>query len=65
MTTNFLHITLNKLKKLAKNLQRKMLILTISLQTTNNNMDIIIKELNKSLSGIDKSIEAINNIVIN
>ena len=65
MTTNFLHITLNKLKKLAKNLQRKMLILTISLQTTNNNMDIIIKELNKSLSGIDKSNEAINNIVIN
>ena len=27
-------------------------------------MDIIIKELNKSLSGIDKSNEAINNIVI-
>ena len=32
--------------------------------TQNKNMDIIIKELNKSLSGIDKSHEAINNIVV-
>ena len=32
--------------------------------TQNNNMNIIIKELNKSLSGIDESNEAINNIVI-
>ena len=31
--------------------------------TQNKNMDIIIKELNKSLSGIDESNEAINNIV--
>ena len=30
----------------------------------NKNMDIIIKELNKSLSGIDESNEAINNIVV-
>ena len=32
--------------------------------TQNNNIDIIIKELNKSLSGIDKSNKAINNIVV-
>ena len=38
-----------------------MLILTISLWTENN-MDIIIKELNKLLSGIDESNEAINSI---
>ena len=31
--------------------------------TQNKNMDIVIKELNKSLSGIDESNEAINNIV--
>ena len=30
----------------------------------NNNMDIIIKELNKSLNGIDESNEAINNSVV-
>ena len=39
-----------------------MLILTISLWTENN-MDIIIKELNKLLSGIQESNEAINSIV--
>ena len=39
-----------------------MLILTISLWTENN-MDIIIKELNKLLSGIEESNEAINSIV--
>ena len=32
--------------------------------TQNKNMDIIIKELNKSLSGMDESNEAINNIVV-
>ena len=32
--------------------------------TQNKNIDIIIKELNKSLSGIDKSNKAINNIVV-
>ena len=31
--------------------------------TQNNNMDIIIKELNKSFNGIDESNEGINNIV--
>ena len=33
-------------------------------QNNNKNMDIIIKELNKSLSGIDESNEAINNTVV-
>ena len=32
--------------------------------TQNKNMDITIKELNKSLSGIDESNEAIKNIVV-
>ena len=32
--------------------------------TQNNNMDILMNELNKSLNGIDESNEAINNIVV-
>ena len=46
-----------------------MLVLTISLMdyqalTQDNNMDIIINELNKSLNDIDESNEAVNNIVV-
>ena len=52
MTTKFLLITLHNIPVEYQPL------------TQNNNMDIIIKELNKSLSGIDESNEAINNIVV-
>ena len=66
MTTNFLLITLKKLtKKIAdKNLDTDDIPVDYQSLTQNNNIDIIIKKLNKSLSGIDKSNKAINNIVV-
>ena len=69
MTTNFLLITLSKLKKISKNFVDKYVDtddIPVDDQTftRNNNMDIIIKELNRLLSGIDEPNEAINNIVV-
>ena len=52
-------------KKIAdKNLDTDDIPVDYQSLTQNNNIDIIIKELNKSLSGIDKSNKAINNIVV-
>ena len=70
MTTNFLLITLNKLKKnnkkfLDNNVDTDDIPVDYQPETQiNKNMDIITKELNKSLSGIDESNEAINNIIV-
>ena len=66
MTTSFLLITLNKLKKINKkfvdkNVDTDGIPVDYQPLTQNNNMDTIIKEPNKSFSGIDESNESINN----
>ena len=69
MTSSFLLITLNKLKKINKkfvdkNVDTDGVPVDYQPLTQNNNMDTIIKEPNKSFSGIDESNESINNIVV-
>ena len=47
-----------------KNVDTNDIPVNYQLLTRNNNMDIFINELSKSLNGIDESNEAINNIVV-
>ena len=54
----------NKKKFVDKNVDTDDIPVDYQPLTQNKNMDIIIKELNKSLSGIDESNEAIKNIVV-
>ena len=69
MTTNFFSYNLQQIKKtnknfVDKNVDTENILVDYQPLTQNNNMDILIKEPNNSLNGIDESNEVINNIVV-
>ena len=61
---NFQQIKRINIKYVHKNVDTDDISVDYQALTQNKNMDIITKELNKSLSSIDESNEAINNIVV-